>query len=226
MCRDVFGLDVPSRFVPSHHTCASVGRESVEAALGDSQLRILPGRLEMKFNQHCIHLAAISMRPCEREMVGPLHASSCRRPGCALMARIRHLAGRNLAYDEWTIESDAEPSTELPVISDCPPDPLYRGSQDDGLMNTVRHGQPPGCSSVARGNVKHNRKVAHHRTANRTTDTLTGSEVRMAYNVCSGTKTAAKQTGRYRPESATSALRQYQPAPECLTFGNIVRKLN
>jgi hypothetical protein len=98
------------------------------------------------------------------------------------MARIRHLAGRNLAYDEWTIESDAEPSTELPVISDCPPDPLYRGSQDDGLMNTVRHGQPPGCSSVARANVKHNRKVAHHRTANRTTDALTGSEARMANN--------------------------------------------
>src|SRR6202011_5683378 len=63
-----------------------------------------------------------------------------------LVARIGHLATRDLAGYERPIQFHAKPIAELPVIRQRAPDARNGRLQFNALLNTVVHlKQPPGC---------------------------------------------------------------------------------
>src|SRR5262249_55657570 len=81
--------------------------------------------------------------------------------------RMRNLTADMYAFDERSLQRDAEPAAELPGVGQRAPHPRPRGAQHNFFLDSIGrrcdHMQPPGCLTIRDGESICNLRVAYWR---------------------------------------------------------------
>src|SRR6266436_9748133 len=127
---------------------AAAAGDLVEAGLREQKQCTARGLLQPEFDERgrLVWIYFEIELPGEGKEPFGLHFLHDGLPFDVLVARIGHLATRDLTGPEWAIQFHAKPLAKLPVIRQRTPDARNGRLEFHALLNTVVHfKQPPGC---------------------------------------------------------------------------------
>src|SRR5262245_5022628 len=173
MTFDVARLVRPPVVVHAERLIAAAHRNLVEPGLDDGQQRTFIAFLQPELDK-CRRLLRIILRRIDRVRVpspgevafgvNPLDEYVHRQ---VFVTGMRDLAPDVCAFDERSLQLDAEPAAELVGVGEGAPHPRPRGAQHNLFLDSIGrrrdHMQPPGCLTIRARESLCNLNVAYWR---------------------------------------------------------------